>query len=199
MSEEGKPDSKPAKITVLHGGKKHCLDLPSTLGQLGELVATATGIPSDEQNLIIAGRKLQGDAGTDLATLGLAAGKKIMVMPNRRHYESKNSAAEVEPLMQQLREQEDLLPNILSSLSAVRQAVEDLAREDATEVEKTTIRTDILRIAESCMRSLEVLDSMSGPNGDWREKRKRTVVELQKVLESCDTLGKELKGKSAEL
>lgn len=196
MSAESNPTSAALVVTVIHGRQRHSLTLPSTLGELTKLIETATSIPQEEQMLIIAGRKLQGDANTPLSSVGVASGMKVLVMHNRQSNKPKEQFVEVHSQMKQLRGQEELLPDILSALATARKTVDELVWVDATEMEKSQVRTYLSRIEEKCMRTLEVLDSISGPSGKWKDERKRMVREVQKALDSCDALGKELKRKS---
>lgn len=198
MVDEGEPNPSEATITLVHGRQRLQVPLPQTLGALKTVVEEETHIPSSEQMLITAGRKLYGEESSPLLGMGIKGGKKVLVMRNcSASGDDVAQEAEASLNSTHVREQKAALGHVEASLAKLRQAVEGLSPAQVSDEEKRKLRMDVLRAQEQCMRILEVLDSLSGPTGDWKNERKSTVRNVQKVLGECDVLAAVIQRKYA--
>ncbi|CAH1797550.1 unnamed protein product [Owenia fusiformis] len=197
MADEGKKQK--IELLLIHGQKKHevTVSLPEgeaegdlTVEQLSREVERTTQVPMANQKLIFKGKSLT-DVHAKLCDVGLKPNSKVMLIGKREDLDENISLRTLGAIELDIEKEEKQINDIIRDLDGVEKGYTDKA-VTAFALEK--LSKQLAKSTERFVKLLENLDAIivGETNSQVRYNKKVLVLKIQKSLDKCDSLMKQV-------
>lgn len=186
-------------LSVSYRGSTYAVPICSTVGELRESIAAATGADGSGMQILGKGKKLAPDLpdGTPLPGPFVEPNGKLMVMQTNR----KSLPASLNPMMARVRSIETdfvkVEADLLQLLDRIGKVQLGFLDKDGTAEMAVRFRNEGKSIEERLMKCMLSTDGLTGEPGEtssdkrkdsqWRAARKALVLRIQSTLRRCDT------------
>lgn len=208
MTEAMNGSKDESAIIVLHRRQRVKVQLGKTVGEVLQVIENETGLPANEQSLILLGKKVNlQDLQASPQSVGLINGAITMLMRGRPSSLTVAKKVAIDnssiPELTHIREADGLVTEVRRELGETDESVSRHTKGflNVTETEEALHRDDLKArgLDERLMTLLEKLDGLDPPQRDddelakrmeaqWRAERKGVINRVQTTLKDIDGL-----------